>query len=167
MHYQILLAALPVVVTVAVHAVGFAVLLRVILRWHALDRSGFRPVTGLVIGMACWLMLIHLAEIAVWGIFYAWQRCMPDVGTGFYFSAVTYTTLGDDALLLPAPWRMLAPLEAMTAVLMCGLSTGLSTGLFFVLVSQWHSNWLKVKTALEPNEVPRAALRGEDDAAHP
>jgi hypothetical protein len=146
---QILIAGGLVVVTVAIHAVGFDALLRVILRSHALARSGFRPVTGLVIGLTCWLILIHLVEISVWGLFYFWQDCLPDAETAFYFSAVTYTTVGDGDLGLPRPWRMLAPLEALTGILMCGLSTGL----FFALVSRWISNWMHRQTAVEPHSA--------------
>jgi hypothetical protein len=143
---KLLIAAGLVVATVAMHAAGFSALLRAIMRWRALDRSGFRPVTGMVIGLTCWLMLIHLAEIAVWGLVYFWQGCLPDVETAFYFSGVTYTSLGYGELLLPRPWRMLAPLETLTGIIMCGLSTGL----FFALVSRWIGNWMKRQSALEP-----------------
>ena len=142
---KLLLASVLVVATVAMHAAGFSALLRVIMRSHALDRSGFRPVTGMVIVLTCWLMLVHLAEIAVWGLCYLWQGCLPDAETAFYFSGVTYTTLGYGDLVLPKPWRMFAPLEALTGIIMCGLSTGL----FFALVSRWISNWMKRQSALE------------------
>jgi hypothetical protein len=135
---EILFGGGLVVATVAIHAVGFHALLKVILRTHTLDRSGFRRITGSVVGMTCWLILIHLIEMAVWGLFYFWQGCLPDVEAAFYFSAVTYTTVGYGDLVLPKPWRMLAPLEALTGILMCGLSTGL----FFAVVSRWISNYL-------------------------
>ena len=144
---KLLIAAGLVVLTVAMHAVGFSTVLRAMIRSHALDQSGFRPVIGIVIGLACWLILIHLAEIAVWGLFYLWRGCLPDAESAFYFSGVTYTTVGYGDLVLPKPWRMFAPLEALTGILMCGLSTGL----FFALVSRWHSNWMQRKTALEPH----------------
>ena len=143
---KLLIAAGLVVATVAIHAVGFDALLRVMIRSHALDRSGFGPVTRWVIGLTCWLMLIHLAEIAIWGLVYSWQDCLPDAESAFYFSGVTYTSLGYGELLLPKPWRMLAPLETLTGILMCGLSTGL----FFALVSRWISNWMKRQAASEP-----------------
>jgi hypothetical protein len=145
MFLEILIVCLLVVVTVAIHAVGFHVLLRVILRSNALHKSGFRPVIRFVIGLTCWLMLVHLTEIAVWGVMYFWQGFTPDAGTGFYFSAVTYNGLGDGELALPMQWRMLGPLEASTGTLMYGLSTGL----FFALVSRWISNWMQRQTALE------------------
>jgi hypothetical protein len=140
---KLLLTSLLVMVTVAIHAVGFALLLRAILPSRALDRSGFRRVTGMVIGLTCWLILIHAIEISIWGLFYFWQGCLPDAESAFYFSGVTYTTVGYGDLVLPKPWRMLAPLEALTGILMCGLSTGL----FFALVSRWISHWHQKTTA--------------------
>ena len=137
------------VVTVVTHAIGFSVLLRAIIWSHALDKSGFWPVTRLVIGLTCWLMLIHLLEISVWGLFYFWWGCLPDAESAFYFSGVTYTTVGYGELVLTKPWRMLAPLEAMTGILMCGLSTGL----FFAAVSRWISNFMKRRTTLEPRSA--------------
>ena len=142
---KIFLATLLVVVTVAIHAAGVSSLIRVMMRTRALDVSGFRAVILVVIGLTCWLILIHLAEIAFWGLFYFWHGCLPDAESAIYFSAVTYTTLGDGSLMLPKPWRMFAPIEALTAILMCGLSTGL----FFALVSRWHSNWLQRRTESE------------------
>jgi hypothetical protein len=117
------------------------------IRSRALEQSGFRPVTGIVIGLTCWLILIHLAEISVWGLFYFWRGCLPDAESAFYFSGVTYTTVGYGDLVLPKPWRMLAPVEAMTGILMWGLSTGL----FFAIVSRWISNWMQRRTTLEPH----------------
>ena len=154
---KMLIAGGLVVATVAMHAIGFDVLLRVIMRSRALDRSGFVPVIGMVIGLTCWLMLIHLAEIAVWGLFYLWQGCLPDAESAFYFSGVTYTTVGYGDLVLPRPWRMLGPLEAMTGILMCGLSTGL----FFALVSRWITHWIKTMSAATPGVSPPPAPSNE------
>jgi ion channel len=139
---KLLFAVGLVVVTVVIHAAGFSALLRAMLRAHALDTSGFWRITWLVIGLTCWLMLIHLVEISVWGLFYFWQGAMPDAESALYFSGVTYTTLGYGELLLPTPWRMLAPLETLTGILMCGLSTGL----FFAVVSRFMSNFIRRTT---------------------
>jgi ion channel len=146
---KILFAAGLLVVTVFIHAVGFDVLLRVMVRSHALDTSGFRPVTRSVIGLTCWLIVIHLVEISVWGLFYFWQGCLPDAESAIYFSGVTYTSLGYGDLMLPKPWRMLGPLETLTGILMCGLSTGL----FFAIVIRWIGNWMQRKSAFEPHSA--------------
>jgi hypothetical protein len=138
-----------VVVTVAIHAAGFSALLRAVIRLRALAMSGFPRVSLLVIGLTCWLILVHLVEISVWALFYVWQGWLPDVESAFYFSGVTYTTVGYGDLVLEKPWRMLAPIEALTGILMFGLSTGL----FFALVSRWISNWVQTKAASEPPSV--------------
>ena len=135
-----------IVVTVLIHAVGFSTLLRVIRRSHALEKSGFRRVYPMVISLTCWLVLIHCIAISIWALFYFWHGCLPDAESAFYFSGVTYTTVGYGDLVLPRPCRLFAPLEALTGTLMFGLSTGL----FFALIGRWHSNWLQRKAALEP-----------------
>ena len=141
---KIYFAAGLVVLTVVIHALGLDALLRALFRSKALAKTGFRPVTGMVIGLACWLVLIHALEIVVWGLFYFWRGCLPDVESAIYFSGVTYTTLGYGDVVLPREWRMLAPVEALTAILMCGLSTGL----FFALVTVWVRNWMQKRNAV-------------------
>lgn len=80
--------------------------------------------------MACWLILLHLAEISIWGLVYLWSGSLPDLETALYFSGVTYTTIGYGDLVLATPWRILAPIEGMTGILMAGLSASF----FFAIV---------------------------------
>ena len=76
-----------------------------------------------------WVML---AEITFWALVYLWAGCLPDAESAFYFSGVTYATIGYGDVVLPKPWRMLGPVEGLTGILMCGLSAGL----FFAIVSR-------------------------------
>ena len=71
----------------------------------------------------------------MWALFYRWQHCLPDAESAFYFSGVTYTTLGYGDVVLTREWRLLAPLEGLTGILMCGLSAGL----FFATVAAIYS----------------------------
>lgn len=57
---------------------------------------------------------------------------MPDSHSAFYFSSVTYTTVGYGDLVLPYKWRLLGGVEALTGILMCGWSTGF----FFMVVDR-------------------------------
>ena len=109
-------------VSVAIHAAG----LIGALRWfagRARLRGTFWPSTGLLIAIAGWVILVHLVEITIWGLFYWWKQCMPDVQSALYFSAVTYTTTGYGDLVLPGEWRLVGGVEALTGILMCGWST--------------------------------------------
>jgi len=128
----IFIAWVLVALTVAVHAAGLAVLLSGWATWHALPPTRFWPITALLIRVTWWLILIHLIEISVWGFFYLWKGCLPDAESAFYFSGVTYTTIGYGDLVLQEPWRMLGPIEGLTGILMGGLSAGI----FFSVVSR-------------------------------
>jgi len=137
----ILIAGVLVAVTVAVHAAGLTVLLTALMRSHTSPPTRFWPITWLLIRVTWWLILIHLAEISVWGMFYFWQDCLPDAESAFYFAGVTYTTVGYGDLVLPKPWRILGPVEGLTGILMCGLSAGL----FFAVVSKIYASRLGAK----------------------
>jgi hypothetical protein len=132
-----------VAATVSVQAVGLAALLKALVKSYAQLPTRFWPVTWLLIRVTWALIFIHVTEIAVWALFYLWRGCLPDAGAAFYFAGVTYTTIGYGDLLLPEPWRLLAPIEGLTGILMCGLSTGV----FLVVVSRLFGSRFKVKTS--------------------
>ena len=74
---------------------------------------------------------------------------MPDVQTAVYFSAVTYTTTGYGDLTLPEVWRLVGAVEALTGILMCGLSTGF----FFAVLSRLHQTQDQIAhTSQSPSE---------------
>ena len=127
-----LIACALAAVTVAVHAGGLAALFRFVSRRHAQPPTSSWAMTRLLVGVTWALLLIHLVEIAVWGLFYWWAGCLPDAESAFYFSGVTYATVGYGDLVLPQAWRMLGPAEGLTGILMCGLSTGF----FFALLAR-------------------------------
>jgi hypothetical protein len=116
---------------VALHAVGLTHALRWLRgRPSAQDRS-YRQDLGLLIVVAGWTVLVHMVEISLWAIAYTLGRAMPDIDSAFYFSAVTYTTVGYGDLVLPEAWRLVGGIEALTGILMCGWSTGF----FFAFVN--------------------------------
>jgi hypothetical protein len=129
---KFLMASVLVATTVIIHAAGLGMVLSHVL--HSTERPNIRfwPITWLLIRIAWFLIVIHLLEIGVWALFFWWQNCMPDVVTSYYFSGVTYATLGYGDLLLPEEWRLFGPLEALTGTLMCGLSIAF----FFAILSK-------------------------------
>jgi hypothetical protein len=125
--------------TVTIHAAGLSAMLRGLQRLSAAADMRFWPRTWRLVRVAWWLVLLHLAEIAVWGLFYWWQQCLPDAESSFYFSGVTYTTVGYGDLVLPKAWRLVGAVEGLTGILMCGLSTGF----FFAVVSRVFASRVK------------------------
>jgi len=129
---KLLIASCLVATTVIIHAAGLGMVLSYVLRSSERPQTRFWPITWLLIRIAWLLIVIHMFEIAVWALFFWWEKCLPNVESAFYFSGVTYATLGYGDLLLPKEWRLFGPLEALTGNLMVGLSIAF----FFVVVSK-------------------------------
>lgn len=127
-------------ITAIIHAAGMTVMLRWVLRSKSLLETRFLNQTWLLVRAAWCLVGMHLIEIVVWALFFWRQRCMPDLESAVYFSGVTYTTIGYGDLVLTSGWRLLGPLEGLSGILMCGLSTGF----FFVLVTKLYGASTKV-----------------------
>jgi len=127
---KVILAWSLMSLSVVIHASGISSALNW-LRRHAVPAVRFLPWTWVFICVAGWIVLFHLIEITVWALFFVWKQAMPDLASALYFSAVTYTTTGYGDLVLPAEWRLVGAVEALTGILMCGWSTGF----FFAVVS--------------------------------
>ena len=143
----LLLSFVLLSVCVVVHAGGSVAMLRRLARSPVLADGSFGPTTWLLVRIAGGLVLMHLLDIALWGGLYAWGRAFPDLPSALYFSSVTYTTVGYGDLVLPATWRHVGGIEALTGILMCGWSTGL----FLSVVTRMHV------TAPAPDAVNRRA----------
>ncbi len=127
---QLPIALCLMALTVAIHALGVTTAFRWLRRQAAqtlLVREWW-----LYIRLAGWMILLHLGEITIWGSFYVWRGAIDGLPSALYFSAVTYTTTGYGDLVLPEEWRLVGAVEALTGILMCGLSTGF----FFAVVSR-------------------------------
>jgi len=85
----------------------------------------------LVVKSTVAIVILHGLEILLWASFYR-MRCFPSWELAFYFSASSYSTVGYGDLILPSNWRLLGPPEAITAVLMCGISVSV----LFALVTR-------------------------------
>lgn len=110
-------------ICVCIHAAGLIGLTRRLIQKRARLHSSFMKQTWMLIVVAWWLIVLHTLEIGVWAVFYYWKGCLPDAETAFYFSGVTYATVGYGDIVLPQAWRMLSLFEGLTGILMCGLST--------------------------------------------
>jgi hypothetical protein len=136
-------------VCVALHTAGVTCALRW-LRRRAQPAPSLWPGTCWLIGLAAWIILLHLVEIITWGLCYAWTGAMQGVQRALYFSAVTYTTTGYGDLILPEEWRLVGAVEALTGILMCGLSTGF----FFAVVSRLYQAYDEIAHTSQSSSRP-------------
>jgi hypothetical protein len=132
---KLLIAIVLMALSVAIHATGLTAIFRRVRARLERGTRHFWPATWMLIRVAAWTVLLHLSQILVWAAIYAISGAMPDLTAATYFSAVTYTTTGYGDLVLPEAWRIVGGIEALTGILMCGLSTGM----FFAVFSEIFS----------------------------
>lgn len=96
-------------------------------RWYAgLDSTrqlSYRGGVWLLLRVALVIVLTHLVEIAIWALAYELLGALPDFNQAFYFSGITYTTVGYGDVVLPFAWKEMAAFEGLTGILMAGWST--------------------------------------------
>lgn len=110
---------------VIIHALGLALVIGRLRRRGPPAGQRLWPAARVLIDIVACAVLLHLLEIMLWAFLYTSGGAVPDLQTACYFSAVTYTTTGYGDVVLPEEWRLIGGIEALTGILMCGLSTGL------------------------------------------
>ena len=65
----------------------------------------------------------HLVQIALWAELFFLCREFSDFYTSFYHSMVNFSSLGYGDIVMSEKWRLLGSIEAVTGILMFGVST--------------------------------------------
>ena len=112
--------------TIIVHALVLNTIIEAVRRYLSLGRAGafLRDLT-LVMNAMLLALAGHFVEIALWALSFVLCGEFSNFATALYYSADTYTTLGDSTIVLSARWRLLGPLEAADGMLMFGITTAL------------------------------------------
>jgi hypothetical protein len=66
------------------------------------------------------LLTVHLFEAGVWTTVLVLSRLVGNWRDAGFFAANTYTTLGYGSVILPPPWKMLAPIMAISGLFTFG-----------------------------------------------
>ena len=146
---ELLLALAIGVSNIVIHASGGIYLLK--------SSGTLRPLRDISIPRVLWalawffliILTLHILETALWAEFYLWRGCFPDRETSYYFSLMTYTTVGYGDVVLPRAWRLVGVLEAMTGVLLFGWSTAM----LLALTSRFREFWDAQKKVLREQDV--------------
>jgi len=100
-------------------------------KWHR-ARFGLikKEMTRAIIlsALTVWMFLAVVLEALIWALLYLFDplvTALPDLETAFYFSMVTFTTLGYGDVVLTGQWRMLASIQAANGVIIFGWTTAL------------------------------------------
>ncbi|MBW1749945.1 MAG: two pore domain potassium channel family protein [Deltaproteobacteria bacterium] len=124
---NIVVAAVLMVITTVIHT-GAMSLTHVILNRFKKKHSKYRLLNSNVrrIGIIVILMFyISLAEVLLWASAYLLLNAIEGFEKAFYFSMVTFTTLGYGEIVLGERWRLLASFEAANGIIMFGWSTAI------------------------------------------
>ena len=118
------------VLTIIIHAL-FMVTGAKVAKWR---RSHFGNIASesakavLISGLTIWMFLAIVLEAGLWALLYLFHplvSTLPDLETAFYFSMVTFTTLGFGDVVLTGQWRTLASIQAANGVIIFGWTTAL------------------------------------------
>jgi hypothetical protein len=111
---------------------------RMALRGHVWEHL---PKAILVSAFTAWMFIGMVLEALIWALFYLIHPAittLPDLETAFYFSMVTFTSVGYGDVVLTGNWRMLASLQGANGVIVFGWTTAL---IFYVIQSVYkHTN---------------------------
>ncbi|SRR5216683_993153 len=123
----LLVAAATAFCTIIVHGLILGMIITQVRRDLERGRVGIRFLTNLVFVTNATLLVLagHLLEIGLWAVAFEFCGEFSNFAAAFYHSAVNYTTLGDDTVVMSARWRLLGPLEAADGMLMFGVSTAM------------------------------------------
>ena len=118
-------AAMIVSVCLLLHVAGILLMAEWLLRHREYleHRAGWMRHAILLILVFSGIMCLHIIETNLWAAFYYGQGLFNDFETSLYFSLTSYTTIGYGDVLLPQKWRLLGPIEGISGVLLCGIST--------------------------------------------
>jgi hypothetical protein len=127
--WEIPMGALLLVMSTSLHGLGmYLVHERFDRHWPELERKRVRRQLFFS-GLISLMLVTHLSEVLLWAITLRTVGAIPGFRDAFYYAAVTYTTLGYSADKLPADWRILAPMIAMSGLFAFGWTTGVLVNL--------------------------------------
>ncbi|MEM1236397.1 MAG: potassium channel family protein [Pseudomonadota bacterium] len=85
-----------------------------------------RSATLLTVVLA--LLAGHTLQIWSWSVAFMWTGNFTELGDSYYFSAVTYTTLGYGDIVLENGYRIFATFAAVSGLFCFGISTAFLFG---------------------------------------
>ena len=125
MLFNIVIAAALIVATTAIHAGGMILAMRMMRprdgHLERLRQMRIYRVSGIVLLM----FNISLLEVLLWAATYHLLNALEGFEPAFYFSMVTFTTLGYGEIVLDEQWRLLASFEAANGIIMFGWTTAI------------------------------------------
>ena len=150
---EILWGVMLVASTMIIHGFGMILTLRVnnAFKPH-LERTHSFLLGVFALILASWMIiLVHLAEVAVWAGFFLWKGALPNYSIAYYFTLNEYTTVGSN-YNLPQSWRLLEGMVATAGL----LGFAWSTGVLVTLAQGFQEHQLQLLKQRRENRLPKS-----------
>jgi hypothetical protein len=136
---EILWGSVLVAITMAIHGFGMLTVLRLnytVKHWLHSSKSLFAGLLPVIFASGM-ILVTHLFEVLIWGLFFIWKGCFVTASLSIYFSLNEYTTVGSK-YNLPLQWRLLEGMISITGL----LSFAWSTGVLFTMAKEFQDHWI-------------------------
>ncbi len=117
---DIVITAIIITATVVIHASGMMMAVRIIRNQRASQLTFHRFNSVQLVGIVLMMFFVSVVEVLLWAVTYLAVNAIESFEEAFYFSMVTFTTLGYGDIVLRGTWRLLASFEAATGIIMFG-----------------------------------------------
>ena len=123
---NIVIAVCMMVATTAIHAGGMVLAMQAIRKHEGkLNKQSRLIHINRVSQVVILMFLVLLMEVLVWASTYLALNAIQGFERAFYFSMVTFTTLGYGDVVLAEQWRLLGSFEAANGIIMFGWTTAI------------------------------------------
>jgi hypothetical protein len=123
---NIVVAAVMLLLTCGIHILAMAFVMHLLRTEGGSLRQWLRRVRAYMIGEIVLVMFnASILEVLLWAGAYMALGEIASLEPAFYFSMVTFTTLGYGDIVLDERWRLLASFEAATGIIMFGWTTAI------------------------------------------
>jgi hypothetical protein len=123
---NIVLGVVLLLLTCEIHILGMMLVMHLVRREGGAVRKRMRKMRAYVVGEVVLVMAnVSILEALLWAAAYVVLDEVQNLEQAFYFSMVTFTTLGYGDIVLDERWRLLASFQAATGILMFGWTTAI------------------------------------------
>lgn len=125
---NIAIAILVIATTIVIHSAGMVLILQSLLRFDKKSehqKQRWQTHIIWVAGSILLMFIISILEVLIWALIFLALNAIDGLEKAFYFSMVTFTTLGYGDVLLNEHWRILGTFEAANGIIMFGWTTAI------------------------------------------
>lgn len=147
-----------IAITMTIHAVGMLLTQGAgdLMQKRRLANKGFFANTHVLVVTSWLIVVVHLAEVAVWAGFFVWRDAMPTMSAAYYYSLLQYTTLGSE-LTLPVHWRLLGGMIGIAGL----LTFAWSTTVLLTIAQRYQDKELRLLAREHLKDAAARAGRGD------